>query len=93
MAFAELSLLVKDQWSVSYLDEKSGGDDLGVVLVEGHVKLGRVGRVGQVDVLECLGEVFGASDGQADVGVALVALQVVEEVPEPGLGHAGVDVG
>ena len=85
--------MAKDQWSVSYLDEKSGSDDLAVVLVEGYVMLGRFGRGGQVDVLQCLGEVLGASDGQADVGVALVALQVVEEVPEPGLGHAGVDVG
>jgi hypothetical protein len=79
--------------TVSYLNKKSCSHDFRVVLVESDVQLGRVRGVGEVDVLQGVGEVFGTVDRQVDVRITIVAFQVVEKIPKPRLGYARVDIG
>ncbi len=78
---------------MSYLNKKSCGHDFGVVLVESDVELGRVGGVGQVDVLQGVCKVLGTVDRQMDVRVTIIAFQIIEEISKPRLGYTWIDVG
>ena len=77
---------------MSYLNKKSCCHDFGVVLVESDVELGRVGSVGQVDVLQGVGKVLRTVDRQMDVRVPVVAFQVIEKITKPRLGYTRIDI-
>lgn len=78
---------------MSYLDKKSCRQNFWIVIAESDVKLGRIWDVSEVNVFEGVREVLRAVYGKVDVGVVLVSFEVIQEVPEPRLRHARIDVG
>jgi hypothetical protein len=78
---------------VSYLDKKSCRQNFWIVIAESDVKLGRIWDVSEVNVFEGVREVLRAVYGKVYVGVVLVSFEVIQEVPEPRLRHARIDVG
>lgn len=78
---------------MSYLDEESGRCHPRSVVAELHVQGERGVGVGQVLDLQRLRKVCLRVQIEIDVVIAGVPVHIVEEIPEPGLGHARIDIG